>query len=369
MKVSIQRIALRDLEPNPYRHIEKYQIDPEKIARLRASYAESGFWDGSIQARPHPKKAGKYQIAFGHHRIAAAKDDRMIEVGVVVANRDNATMLRMMASENAEEFKHSPLVTQETIGAVIEAYGAGEIELEVPTDLRGGSGGVYRSQVQSKPYTLPMVAKFLGWTDKSGQPTRNCRIAFEAWHAQHDYGVDVRKELEKIPVNKRTTLATDAILRAVKAATKGARQLPQAEKQRAAKSAAAAVVQNFKDNIESTRIEDEASRRGQEAARAANVRAGIRTDSKEPPPLPVFVANTTDGIRSRAQSFIAEVQEKVDAILPYKDQLEDSFRNELVKELRKWAKEVALVLNRRADMVEHRHMRTVSPTPRKRISA
>ena len=71
-----------------------------------------------------------------------------------------------------------------TIGAVIDAYGAGEIELaavhpETPKrhvyEVPGGAG----------TYTCLTVAQFLGWTVDQGQePTRTCRIAFDAWHAQ-----------------------------------------------------------------------------------------------------------------------------------------------------------------------------------------
>jgi len=48
-------------------------------------------------------------------------------------------MLRMMADQNREEFKHDALVAVETIGTVIEAIGRGEIEVArnlLPSDKR-----------------------------------------------------------------------------------------------------------------------------------------------------------------------------------------------------------------------------------------
>lgn len=374
MKVSIQRIAIKDLEANPYRHIEKYQIDQSKIDRLLASYTESGFWDGSIQVRPHPKRSGKYQLAFGHHRTEAARRAGLKEIGVVVGNRDNATMLRMMASENAEEFKHSPLVTQETIGAVIEAYGADEIALEVPEDLRGGKGGVYKTQLQDKPYTLPMVARFLGWVQADGQPTRNCRIAFEAWHAAHDLGVDVRKYQQQLRAENDellTNKATQAILTSVRSAQRQAERAgasPAVVKQ-AAQAAAKDTVERIKEDNQARRTKDQAGMVGAASAQKVLQRAGIRVDPKAPPSLPDFVATTADWIRDRVPEMLTRIEQRVDAVLPFRDQLSEAACRELVRSLRRAADDTQRSLSKRADALERRTVRNVTPTPRKRLTA
>src|SRR5262245_1953976 len=120
MRVSIQHVAVRDLVANRYRKIDSYRISDDKIAALIQSYENSGFWDGSLQARPHPTKTGKYEIAFGHHRVEAARRHRLETMGIVVAKRSDADMLRMMADENREEFKGDHLVAIETIAATIE---------------------------------------------------------------------------------------------------------------------------------------------------------------------------------------------------------------------------------------------------------
>lgn len=277
--MSIQRIAIRDLEPNPYRHIDKYQIVEEKVERLIASYGESGFWDGSIQVRPHPTKAGKFQLAFGHHRKEAAKRAGLKELGVVVAARDNATMLRMMASENAEEFKHSPLVAQETVGAVVEAYGAGEIDLEaVHPETPKGTVKVLQP---GKTYTLQTVAHFLGWVTRDGMASRNCRIAFDAWHAKQDHGVDVPKYVAQIPPERQTTLAAEAILTSVKAATRAGEKahLSKPEVSRAVKAAAQEVVDQFTSKKFSRDIEDGARRAGRDSADAVAHQVGKRVET------------------------------------------------------------------------------------------
>jgi len=357
--VTVQMIALRDLEANPYRHIDQYQIVEEKIERLLSSYAESGFWHGSIQARPHPKKAGKYQIAFGHHRVVAGKRAKLGEIGVVVADRDAATMLRMMATENAEEFRHNPLVTQETIGAVIAAYGAGEIELEAvnPEDKAGRRDGIYC--ICNKSYTCMTVATFLNWlytSEKTGeiQPKRSCRIAFDAWHALHQTGVDVAAYLQKIPPKKQTALATEAILTATKRATKDAQKagLSESGVRVAANAAAQAVVKEFKSKTHSNIIENRAAR--------------IVDDLPE---LPAFVLGVRDSLRQSRQMFLSNFYEKLDPVLPYIGQLPEHVSRSIAKELRESAEEVRRRLLRSADAFDARIVQNVTPHPRKRLTA
>jgi hypothetical protein len=77
-----------------------------------------------------------------------------------------------------------PWVEIETIRAVIEAYGKGEIVLSaVPAKTpRDAIRHVARDAVQH-PYTIVGVASFLGWTRKRHdgvQPNFACETAFKA---------------------------------------------------------------------------------------------------------------------------------------------------------------------------------------------
>ncbi|KKL56916.1 hypothetical protein LCGC14_2240610, partial [marine sediment metagenome] len=366
---------------------------------LIASYGESGFWDGSIQARPHPTKADKFQLAFGHHRKEAAKRARLKDLGVVVSKRDNATMLRMMATENAEEFKHSPLVTQETIGAVIEAYGAGEIDLEaVARDAKGhhaqhgvysvfpdgktASGlGVWQAQgpedadgrfVGGSPYTCLTVARFLGWTKADGtQATHACRVAFDAWHAAHRYGVDVGKYIGRIPTEAQSTKATEQILTSVRTATREAERagLSPSAVSRAAKEAARDVVAEFRGDTSARDLEaaGRAKRIGSAAADKAKVAAGIKVNRKAPRPLPNFVLKLSDEIRDRVDRLLADIGEKTDAVLPYRDQLPSHVTRRITRVLRAKGDEVQRRFHRSAKELEARMVRDVSPQERKRL--
>lgn len=79
------------------------EISEEKVEALVRSYETIGFWDGSIQGRPHPEERGCVEIAFGHHRLEAARRKGLKQIGIVVSDRSNDDMMRMMADENRRE--------------------------------------------------------------------------------------------------------------------------------------------------------------------------------------------------------------------------------------------------------------------------
>lgn len=320
--MSIQRIALRDIEANPYRQIDRYRISEEKIAALIQSYDMSGFWDGSLQARPHPTRAGKVEIAFGHHRIEAAKRRNLHEVGLVVAKRSDADMLRMMAFENREEFKGDQLVATETIGATIAAFGRGEIEFE-PVAKDTNKAHVYKAPPNGGAYTCATVARFLGWTKQhKGQepePTNGCRIAFAAYHA------NVIPALLKLPEDNRTREATTAVLSAVKSARTVARRAGRstAEADAAAARAARETVTRIKQGAIASKVHDEAAKIGRAAA-------GVE---RTPPAIAQFVQQRADGLRSRIVNLETEIDGVLNDVLPYRDQVPDAVLKHLLDAL------------------------------------
>ena len=173
--------ALSEISPNPFRHVDRYPINQEKVAQLRASIRETGFWD-NVVARVG---AAGPEIAYGHHRLEAAKQELGPdhEIDLIVRDLSDEMMLKIMANENMEEWRTSFSVIMETVEAVVEAYGANQIELETPNSITRGDGnwkGVRdapnfvcldsssRSRVQN-PYTPRTVARFLGWVKANGE--------------------------------------------------------------------------------------------------------------------------------------------------------------------------------------------------------
>ena len=107
------KIRVANLEPNPFRHIDKYPIDRKKVDALKASIKEKTFW-GNILVRPHPTKIGAYQLAYGHHRHICLKELGIKEIDVPVRDLSDALMLQIMAEENLD-WSTSPAIMTQTI--------------------------------------------------------------------------------------------------------------------------------------------------------------------------------------------------------------------------------------------------------------
>ena len=107
------KVKIKDLHPNPFRDMEHYPINPEKIESLKNSINQTGFWD-NILAR---KKDDKIEIAYGHHRLMVLQglykpDDA---VDIPIKDLDDATMIKIMANENDESWGTNPKVIDETV--------------------------------------------------------------------------------------------------------------------------------------------------------------------------------------------------------------------------------------------------------------
>jgi hypothetical protein len=110
-------VKLADVKPNPFRHIDRYPIDKDKVEALKRSIQETGYWPNMI-ARQTPE--GEIQIAYGHHRLAALRELGYEEVQVVIEDRDDAAMLRVMGNENLPDWKQPTAVMNETVAAAKE---------------------------------------------------------------------------------------------------------------------------------------------------------------------------------------------------------------------------------------------------------
>ena len=118
------KIKLIDIEPNPYRHIDKYPIDRAKVERFKTSITEKTFWD-NLLVRPHPTVKGKYQLAYGHHRWTALKELGYKELDLPCKAIDDSTMIQIMAEENLD-WSTSPGVILATV-QVAKEYLDGEL--------------------------------------------------------------------------------------------------------------------------------------------------------------------------------------------------------------------------------------------------
>ena len=186
------KVALKDVHPNPFRNMERYPIHKQKILQLKNSIQSTDFWDNIVARK---REGGGIEIAYGHHRLAALKaleeenpkKYKGKEYSWIVRDLDDDEMLKIMAHENLDEWGHDSAIERETIRAVVEAYGRGQIMLGKPpknqnqTQLRYAPSfctekhivrraGAELSPAQAaraNPYTADSINTFLGGTMSS----------------------------------------------------------------------------------------------------------------------------------------------------------------------------------------------------------
>lgn len=204
MNQRMEKVAISQLRPNPFRELDDYPIDREKVDKLKESISETGFW-GTIVAR---KKGNAYEIAFGHHRQVALVElqqegviGKSEKVDIIVRDLTNEQMIQLMARENLEEWGTNAYIEAQTVESTIRAYGAGEIELpEVADKARKETIRYVDQRSGLHPYTEKAVAQFLGWTRLKGddiQPNHACNVAFQMLDA-FELGIVSRKELRGV---------------------------------------------------------------------------------------------------------------------------------------------------------------------------
>ncbi len=105
------KVLIKDLKPNPFRKMDKYPIDRQKVESLKTSIQNTEFWD-NILAR---KKDNEIQIAYGHHRLIALQEIGIKEIDIPIKDLDDVTMIRIMANENMTDWSSTTSVIVETI--------------------------------------------------------------------------------------------------------------------------------------------------------------------------------------------------------------------------------------------------------------
>lgn len=113
--MTIAKIRLGDVRHNPFRRFEEFPLIEKKVTALQNSIQETGFWDNVLGRVVE----GGVEIAYGHHRIEAAKrvygEDH--EIGITIRELSDIEMLRVMGLENSEDWmnpvQHAHLVVKQ----------------------------------------------------------------------------------------------------------------------------------------------------------------------------------------------------------------------------------------------------------------
>lgn len=112
-----RKIAVADILPNPHRDLELNPTSPERVGQLLKSFERTGFWD-NIVVREHPTRDSKYQLAYGHNRLAALKTNGVTAdtVTIPVAKLSDWEMYCAMVDENEMQGAITTAVAMENIG-------------------------------------------------------------------------------------------------------------------------------------------------------------------------------------------------------------------------------------------------------------
>jgi hypothetical protein len=208
------KIAVSDLRPNPFRHLDRYPIDRDKVDALKRSIKDTTFWDNLLVRKARNGHDG-YEIAFGHHRLIALKELRESEIDVPVRKLSDTDMARIMAHENMEEWGSSAPVEQETVRSIIEGFAEGKVQLpaikgrhdgalrHAPSFLPVGKSATDSARAESV-YTADSLAQFLGWNTAKVEGILNALAVVEkGLIAEKDFAGLTSRQAQEVATQTR----------------------------------------------------------------------------------------------------------------------------------------------------------------------
>lgn len=175
--MEIVEVDVASIDANPFRLLEKYPYVERKLEALQRSFADVGMWPGVIGRRA----GNRFQIAFGHHRVEAARRNKVKRIPLIVQVLSEEQMLQFMGRENMEDYNADFLCMLETWEAGAKFYST-------------------TVEKQTQPIA---VAKLLGWVRMQGSVTvimNPTASACSAAHALISGGYIARDDLSDISV-------------------------------------------------------------------------------------------------------------------------------------------------------------------------
>ena len=190
----VKQVSVTSIDANPHRDLDTYPWIESKVEALSRSIDAVGLWE-SIIVRPVGKR---YQLAFGHHRLEAAKRNGMTKIKVIVRDLSDQQMLEFMGRENGEDYSTDFLVMLNTW--------EGAVNFE-------------------RRYSTPIeMARLLGWTtvysdgdERMTNVAKHCASAHELVEAGHM----VRADFEDLSVKQAGQIVMRAKTRINKIAQRG----------------------------------------------------------------------------------------------------------------------------------------------------
>lgn len=190
----IQTIDIEQVDANPFRRLREYPYVERKVEALMRSIKDVGLWEGVIGRAV----GNRVQIAFGHHRVEAARRAGLQQINVIVRDLNDDEMLGFMGRENMEDYNSDFLTMLETWEAAVE-------------HLCPSRDGHTAQPVE--------IAKLLGWVQVRGASGRHVNDAVQmnrtaeacnSAHALIQGGYVSRSDLYDMTVNDAREILTRA---------------------------------------------------------------------------------------------------------------------------------------------------------------
>ena len=169
------KLKLKEILDNPFRDLATNPLLEEKLVELMSSINLTGFWENVVVRK---NARGKYELAYGHHRLRAAIKAGVVEADFIVKDFSDAKMIQVMDSENRETYGSTPLALIETVEAIVEALENGSIppftieKFARPDTVRYAPSFIPGEVGGNSPhmaYTAMNIANFLGRTESRGR--------------------------------------------------------------------------------------------------------------------------------------------------------------------------------------------------------
>ena len=187
----IKTVSLLSVNPNPHRYLNHYPWKENKVAALQHSIADVGLWE-SIIVR---EQGEVFEMAFGHHRLEAARREGMTEVNVIVKELTDLQMLQYMGRENGEDYSSDYLIM-----------------------LNSWEGAVrFLARLNAQKSEPIEIAKVLGWTvnqkNKATDRMNDVAQACNAGHSLIEAGHISREDLQGLTVTQAKDIVGQALSR------------------------------------------------------------------------------------------------------------------------------------------------------------
>ena len=117
-------IGVDAIRPNPYQ--PRHVIDKTALAELAASMKESGLLQPVVV---RPAQSGTYELIAGERRWRAAQQLEWVEIGAVVRDVDDQTLLTLALVENLQRDALSAIDEARGYRRLIDEFGVSQAEV------------------------------------------------------------------------------------------------------------------------------------------------------------------------------------------------------------------------------------------------